>query len=169
MAGKKKGQEDQFEGIQDETGEGFTFDMSEQEEDSGFPVAPAGTYELTVDACEYKISQSSGNPMWALVFLITGPEGDIVEKKIQVRNYQVFKPEQMGRVKGFLNKLGHSDLANAKDFNPKQIADDGTLVGSTIRARLGIRKSEEYGDQNEIKAFLSSGSEAGAGGGGFSM
>lgn len=160
--------ENGFQGVMDADGEGFTFDMSGQEEDSGYPVLPKGVYDATMDKVEYQISKNSGNPMWKYTFLITQEEH--ADKNLKVFNYQVFKPDQMGRVKKTLNTLGHSNLANDKKFNPKEIADDGTLVGSNCRLRLDIRKSDEYGDSNEVKAILAAGSGgAGAGGGGFSM
>jgi hypothetical protein len=157
------------QGILDETGEGFTFDMSGVEADEGFPVADAGIYDLSLDSCSYKISQSSGNPMWEMRFVITGPDDDVAAKKIGVRYYQSFKPDQMPRAKALLQKLGREDLATA-DFNPKTIADDAVLVGSNVRARLGVRNDPQYGKSNEIKQFLSAAAEGGeAGAGGFKM
>jgi hypothetical protein len=157
------------QGILDESGEGFTFDMTQQEADEGFPVADAGIYDLSLDACEYKNSQSSGHPMWAMRFVITGPDTEVAAKKIGVRYYQSFKPDQMGRAKFLVQRLGREDLLTA-DFNPKKIADDAVLVGATTRARLGVRNDPQYGKSNEIKAFLPAGAEGGqSGGGGFSM
>jgi len=162
--------ENEFQGILDENGEGFTFDMASQEQDSGFPVLDSGVYDFSVDQCNYQISQNSGNPMWALRLLITGPGDDVAEKKVSVRNYQVFKPEQMGRVKQFLLRVGAEDIANRKDFNPKAIADDGELIGKTGRCRLAIRDDETYGRSNEVKAILPpAAGGTGAGGGGFTM
>lgn len=158
------------QGILDESGEGFTFDMESQAADEGFPVADAGIYDLSLDSCEYKISQSSGNPMWAMRFLIIGPDPEIAAKKISSRYYQSFKPEQMGRAKFLLQRLGREDLLT-KDFNPKTIADNGTLVGANVRARLGVRDDPQYGKSNEIKAFLPAGAAGAgsAGDGGFNM
>jgi hypothetical protein len=158
------------QGILDEAGEGFTFDMSGQEADAGFPVLDAGVYDLSVDSVEYKNSQSSGHPMWAMRLAVTGPGDDVAEKKVVVRYYQSFKPDQMGRAKLLLQRLGKDDLANSTTFNPKQIADDAVLVGQTCRARLKVRNDETYGKSNEIATFLPAGAEGGAAGsGGFSM
>lgn len=152
--------------ILDETGEGFTFDMSQTEEDSGFPVLPKGTYDAVIDKVEYQISRSSGNPMWAVQHLITDPEH--ADKNLRVRSYVVFKPDQMPRVKSFLIAIGQSEVANSASFNPKQVADDGLLIGSAHRVRLDIRRSEEYGDSNEVKRVLSA-AAASTGAAGFSM
>jgi hypothetical protein len=161
-------EEPQTQGILDSDGEGFVFDMSGTEADDGFPVADAGVYEASVDSVVYAISKSSGNPMWAFRFLLTGP-GEVADKKIQVRYYQSFKPDQMPRAKALLQKLGFNDLAESKDFNPKKVADDATLVGATCRLRLTVRNDPEYGRGNEVKAILASGAGAGDGSGGFQM
>lgn len=158
-----------FQGVFDETGEGFTYDMSNQEEDSGYPILPKGTYSAVIDKAVYKISKSSGNPMWEVTHLVT--EAEHADKNLKVFSYVVFKHDGMGRVKSFLAKIGAADLGGA-GFNPKQIADDGTLVGKEHRVRLDIRKSEEYGDSNEVKSVLSAGAgtvSGGAGSGSFSM
>ena len=158
-----------FQGVFDETGEGFVFDMASQEEDSGYPILPKGVYAATIDAIDYQISKNSGNPMWKVTHLITEP--DHADKNLKAFSYVVFKADQMGRVKTFLVKIGASELATPS-FNPKQIADDKILVGKDHRVRLDIRKSDEYGDSNEVKAVLSAGAGTvggGTGDGGFAM
>lgn len=159
--------ENKFEGVMDSTGEGFTFDMSNQEADAGYPVMPKGTYPAVIDNAEYQISKNSGNPMWKITHLITGPE-EWAAKNLKVFSYVVFKPDQMGRVKEFLQKIGKEDLASSSNFNPKQIADDGLLVGAEHQVKLDIRKSDEYGDSNEVKRVLKAGG-ATTGEGGFTM
>jgi hypothetical protein len=160
--------ETKFQGVMDTEGEGFTYDMGSQEEDSGYPILPKGTYDAIIDGCDYQISKSSGNPMWKITHLITGPDPDIASKNLKMFSYVVFKSDGMGRVKTFLVRVGAGDLATAS-FNPKTIADDGTLVGKAHRVKLDIRKSEEYGDGNEVKGVLASAGAGAAGGGGFSM
>jgi hypothetical protein len=154
------------QGVLDETGEGFTWDMSGTEAEDGFPVLPKGNYDAVIDALDYQISKSSGNPMWKVTFLIT--EAEVADKNHKVFNYVVFKEEQKGRVKAFLENLGRGDLGGA-GFNPKQIADDKVLVGASCKVRLDIRRSEEYGDSNEVKRVMKAGTGGGAGEGGFSL
>jgi hypothetical protein len=158
------------QGILDSEGEGFTFDMSGTEADDGFPVLDKGTYDASVEANAYQISQSSGHPMWAMRFLVTGPGEEVAAKKVQVRYYQSFKPEQMPRAKALLQKLGFNDLANDRTFNPKTVADDATLVGANCRLRLDVRNDPTYGRSNEVKGILPvAGGEGGSGEGGFAM
>lgn len=154
------------EGVLDETGEGFTWDMASTEAEDGYPILPKGNYDAVIDDINYQISKNSGNPMWKQTFLIT--EADHADKNLKVFSYQVFKPDQMGRVKAFLENIGHGNLATA-DFNPKQIADDKTLVGSICKLKLDIRESDEYGNSNEVKRVMKPGAGGGSGDGGFSM
>lgn len=155
------------EAVLDETGEGFTWDMSSEEASDGYPVLPKGNYLAVIDQVEYQISKNSGNPMWKETFLITEPEH--ADKNLKVFNYHVFKSDQMSRVKAFLETLGHGELASDSSFNPKKVADDGTLVGTACKLRLDIRKSDEYGDSNEVKRIMKATAGDGAGEGGFSM
>jgi hypothetical protein len=168
MAKAQVAEAEENQGILDSEGEGFTFDMESQEADEGFPVADPGIYDLSLDACDYKLSATSGNPMWAMRFVITGPDEEVANKKIGVRYYQSFKPDQMGRAKALLQRLGRDDLLT-KDFNPKTIADDATLVGTAARARLKVRNDPNYGKSNEISAFLPVNGGEGTGAGGFNM
>lgn len=164
----KAAQSNTQQGILDESGEGFTFDMENQEADSGFPTLDKGVYDAIIDSVEYVISKNSGNPMWKVIHLITDPKATIENHK--VTSYVVFKPDQMGRAKMFINRVA-PEVAT-KDFNPKRVAEDGLLNGKPHRVRLDIRKSEEYGNSNEVKGVLSAGAggdEGGAGDGGFKM
>jgi hypothetical protein len=154
------------QGVLDETGEGFTWDMTNTEAEDGYPILPKGNYDAVVDSLEYQISKSKGNPMWKAGFLIT--EEEHASKNLKVFSYIVFTPEQMGRVKAFLENTGHADLATA-DFNPKKIADDKVVVGSPVKLRLDIRQSEEYGNSNEVKRIMKPGTGSNAGEGGFQL
>lgn len=156
------------EGVLDETGEGFTWDMTNTEAEDGYPVLPKGNYAAVIDSVDYQISKNSGNPMWKMGFLIT--EDEHASKNLKVFSYQVFKEDQKGRVVALLENLGHANL-NTADFNPKKIADDKVLVGSPCTLRLDIRQSDEYGNSNEVKRVMKvgTGSGAAAGEGGFAM
>ena len=154
------------QGVLDETGEGFTWDMTGTEAEDGYPVLPKGNYDAVIDSCDYQISKNSGNPMWKLGFLIT--EADQASKNLKVFSYQVFKEDQKGRVVALLENLGHANL-NTPSFNPKKVADDKVLVGSPCKLRLDIRQSDEYGNSNEVKRVMKPGAGSGAGEGGFTL
>jgi hypothetical protein len=156
------------QGVLDETGEGFTWDMTNTEAEDGYPVLPKANYDAIVDSCEYQKSKNSGKPMWKMGYLIT--EAEHASKNLKVFSYQVFQPDQMGRVKALLENLGHGNLATP-DFNPKTVADDKVLVGSPCKLKLDIRESDEYGNSNEVKRVMKPGTGGGAaaGEGGFQL
>jgi len=164
MARKEEAQDNS--GVEFEDGDSFTFDMSETKEDSGFTPLPKGTYLVTIENCEFKMSKSSGNPMWSLTYAIA--EGEYAEKNRKVFDIISLKPEQRGRVKKFINRVA-PELADVKDFNPKKVAEEGLLVGKQLKVKLDIEKSEEYGDRNRVKDHFAPGAASGSAGGSFSM
>jgi hypothetical protein len=152
------------DGVEFEDGESFTFNMKEQEEDSGFAPLPKGTYAVTIDSCEFKMSQSSGSPMWSLMYSVS--EGEFAEKNRKVFDIISLKPEQRGRVKKFIMRVA-PELAELENFDPKKIADEGLLVGKPLKVKLDIETSEEYGNRNRVKDHFSA--SGGSSGSGFTM
>lgn len=57
-----------------EEGESVVVDFNNVEDDAGFEALPAGMYEGTISTCEFKYSNSSGNPMWSIQWEVT--DGD---------------------------------------------------------------------------------------------
>jgi hypothetical protein len=152
-------------GVAFEQEEGFSFNMNETAESSGFEPMPAGTYDVAVEEVKYQISRSSGAPMWAITYVIAS--GEFAEKNRKLFQYLTMKPEQRGRVKQWVNRVA-PELASLTDFNPKKIAEDGILVGKRARAKVGIETSEQYGARNTVKDILAP-TAGGAGGDGFQL
>lgn len=150
-------------GVAFEDGESFSWNMKETEEDSGFAPLPAATYLVTIDSVEFKMSKSSGSPMWSLVYTVA--EGEFAEKNRKIFDILSLKPEQRGRVKKFVNRVA-PELAELENFDPKKVADEGLLVGKQLRVKVDIEKSEEYGNRNRVKDHFSAASGSS---GGFSM
>lgn len=153
-------------GVEFEDGESYTFNMKETEEDSGFAPLPAGTYAVTVENCEFKMSKSSGSPMWSLMYAVS--EGEFAEKNRKIFDIISLKPEQQGRVKKFVKRVA-PELAELESFNPKKVAEDGVLIGRQLKVKVDIEKSEEYGNRNRVKEHYAAGAGGGASGGSFSM
>lgn len=155
--------EEETQGVGFEQGEGFTFDMSSQEESAGFEPMPKGVYNVVIDEAEFRISATSGNPMWALTLSVE--DGEFENRKLF--SYIVFSQKNLGRVKQFLNRVA-PELSNERNLDPKQVAENGVLIGKRARARVAISKpTAEYPDpRNEVKDLLAAGS---GGSGGFSM
>lgn len=154
------------DGVEFEDGEAYTFNMAETAEDSGFAPLPKGTYLVTIETVEFKMSKSSGSPMWSLVYAIA--EGEFAEKNRKVFDIISLKKEQAGRVKKFLNRVA-PELAELTNFNPQKVAAEGLLIGRQLKVKLDIEESEEYGNRNRVKDHFAPGAATGGAGGGFSM
>ena len=152
-------------GVSFEDGDSYTFNMKEQKEDAGFTPLPKGTYLVTIDEVKFGLSKSSNQPMWSLTYSIA--EGEFAEKNRKTFDIISLKPDQLGRVKRFLNRVA-PELAEAEEFNPKKVAEDGLLVGKQLKVKLDIEESEQYGARNRVKDHYAPGA-AGAGGGSFNM
>lgn len=157
------------QGLTGEEGTGFSFNMSETSEDAGFEPIPKGNYAAVIEACEFKISQSSSQPMWAITWAIT--EGEYAEKGRKLFNFVSFKKEQLPRAKTFLKRVA-PDLAESTNFNPEKVANEGLMLGRAARLKVGMSKpTEEYPDpRNEIKdVFAPTSGGGGAAGGSFNL
>ncbi len=117
-----------------------------------FEAIPKGTYPVVVEECEFQISKSSGKPMWNVKFSIT--EGEFTNRKLWT--YMSFSEKALPMTKTNIGVLAPELLDGA--FNPKTVADEGTLVGRTAIARVAIEKGQDGNDdRNVIKGLKASG------------
>lgn len=129
--------------------------LSEVEEQS-FELLPKGKYPVVVEECEYQISKSSGKPMWSMRYSVT--EGPYENRKLF--QYISFSPKALPMSKANIAALA-PELAELEAFNPKAIADEGTMTGRTAIAKVGIEKGQDGNDdRNNIKALFPVGGEA---------
>lgn len=158
----KKDNTDDTQGLATEDADSFTFDFSGDKESAGFEPMPKGTYDVVIEEVEFKISASSQNPMWSVKWAIE--TGEFAEKNRKLFSFVVFggKDGWRGRVKSFLNRVA-PELSD-KQFSPKQIADDGILIGKRARAKVDVEKNEDYGPRNTVRDILAP-AAVGAGGG----
>lgn len=155
---------DGSQGLSGEEGTGFTFDMSSTEEDSGFEPIPKGVYNATIESIEFKMSQSSNQPMWNISYALTDEPWATKNRKLF--GFVSFKADQMPRVKTYLKRVA-PELSELPNFNPQTVAEDGTMLGRNCRLRVDIEKSEEYGNRNrvrDVQAPRAGGTEGGEGG-----
>ena len=68
-----------------------------------FEKTPDGEYEGVIDKCEFTESKSSGNLMFKMELIITGPK---YAKKHEWKYYVLNKPENMKRLTTDLEKFG---------------------------------------------------------------
>ena len=137
---------------------GFTINASDlPEETTGdYAPVPPGDYEAVIKDAEIRTTKSGTGQYIALRLDITGPShaGRVVWSNLNIKNDSQ-KAEEIGR-----QQLG----AVMRAVGLPSLQDTDQLIGGNIGVKLAIRKSEEYGDSNEVKAFKApkSGASAGA-------
>lgn len=151
-------------GVEFEDGESYTFNMKETKEDAGFTPLPVGTYLVTIEKCEFKLSKSTTKPMWSLTYAVA--EGEFAEKNRKVFDILSLQESQQGRVKRFINRVA-PELAEVEVFDPKKVAEEGLLIGKQLKVKLDIENDETYGARNRVKDHYAPG--ASGAGGNFSM
>lgn len=139
---KGKKQDDSFE-----SGEESLLINLEEVQAQTFEVIPKGTYDVVIESAEYKLSQSSGKPMWNLQLTIT--EGEFAGRKIFT--ILSFSEKALPGTKAAINRID-SSLISAS-FNPKAIAENGDLVGKPARVKTKIEQYEGN-DQTRVAGWL---------------
>lgn len=113
-------------------------------ENSSTDPVPAGSYDVLIHTAEEK-STKSGGSMLSLRLDIVGPshQGRVVFANITLKNANP-KAEEIGlaQLRALLQAAGLERVRSPSDLN-----------GRRVTAKVTIRKSEEYGDQNEVKSF----------------
>lgn len=109
-----------------------------------FTPIPAGVYTTTIVDSEVKTTQKGGTMAVFHLQVAEGPHaGRRVFARINVRNAS---PDA--------ERIGQSQLsALCHAAGVVRITDTVQLHGRAVRARVKIRKSDEYGDSNEVSGF----------------
>jgi hypothetical protein len=112
---------------------------------SNFEPVPAGKYECVIHSASVENTKNGGQ-MLKYRLDITGPtsEGRVVFGNVTLRNANP-KAVEIGK-----QQLG--DLIRACGI--PRLTDSDQLVGSRVMARIGIDKSEEYGDKNKVNGIM---------------
>ena len=115
------------------------------ESNNSFDPLPAGWYQANIKGSELKDTKSGTGQYIAVQYDILGPthQGRVVFGNLNIRNPNP-KAEEIGR-----QQLG--ELMRAIGLNTVQDTDE--LIGGQLMIKLAIKKSEEYGDSNEIKGY----------------
>ena len=126
---------------------GFTVSGAQAPEASGdYELLPAGVYDATITQVDLRDTKAGTGNYLNVRLDIVGPshEGRVVFGMITLRNPND-TAERIGREQ--LQKIAHYG-------NLGEISDTDQLVGARVGIKVGIRKSEEYGDRNEVKDYL---------------
>jgi hypothetical protein len=125
-------------------GEQFNVDDMPQEE-GGFEPLPAGDYTATITESSLNDTKAGTGQYIKLRMDITGPshEGRVVFANLNIRN-PTQKAEEIGR-----QQLG----TIMKAIGLSALQDTDELIGGSVAIKVAIRKSEEWGDQNDVRSF----------------
>jgi len=105
-------------------------------EDAQFEVLPRGSYNVRLSDLTYDLSQSSGNPMWTWELEVDG--GDYNGRKLFF--HTVFQGKGLPMTKRILQRI-IPDLV-AKPFDPEKIANEGSMLGMNLKAKVTQRRYE---------------------------
>lgn len=113
-------------------------------EGQSFEVIPKGDYDCVIEDVKYAFSQSSGKPMWNVTLTIT--EGTYQNRKLFT--FLSFSEKALPGTKTQINRIAPELIS--KHFDPKKIAEEGTLTGRAVRAKVVIEQYEGE-DKNRVK------------------
>ena len=108
---------------------------------------PAGWYTATIGGAEVKATKAGTGEYIAIRYDITGPshQGRVVFGNLNIKNAnptaEAIGYQQMGEL---MRAIG---LA--------RVDDTDQFVGGQLQVKLDVRKSEQYGDSNDVKGFKS--------------
>jgi len=113
--------------------------------DNNFEPVPSGWYNVSITDAEVKDTKAGTGTYIKVRFDITGPthEGRVVWTNLNNRNPNS-KAEEIG-----LQQLD----SLMRSIGVASITDTDQLVGGACSVKLSIRRSEEWGDSNEVKAY----------------
>lgn len=117
-------------------------DMPKNE--SNFDPIPAGWYQVKINSAELKDAKSGGKYI-NVRYDVVGPthQGRVVFGMLNIQNPSQ-KAEEIGRA-----QLG--DLMRAVGL--PRVQDTDELIGGDLMIKVSIRKSAEYGDQNQVQGY----------------
>lgn len=126
---------------------GFSVDVNDLPEDTGgdFAPIPAGQYNVRIADASIETTKSGTGQYIKLRLDVTGPthEGRVLFSNLNIKNDSQ-KAEEIGR-----QQLGTIMRA----INVPNMTDTDQLIGGNLSVKVAIRKSDEYGDQNDIKGY----------------
>jgi hypothetical protein len=119
-----------------------------------FDPLPAGWYTATISQSELTDTKAGTGQYIKLRYDITGPthQGRVVFGNLNIKNPNP-KAEEIGR-----QQLG--DIMRA--IGLAKVTDTDQLIGGSLSIKLEIKRSEQYGDGNEVKGFKSATSASAA-------
>ena len=115
--------------------------------ENNFEPLPAGWYQVKVSGAELKTTKAGNGQYIAIKYDVLGPthQGRVVFGNINVHNPN---PEA--------ERIGREQLGNLmRAIGLSEVSDTDQLIGGSCEVKLSVRKSEEWGDSNDCKAWKS--------------
>lgn len=115
------------------------------ESNNSYDPLPQGWYDVNIKGAELKDTKAGTGQYIAVQYDVLGPthQGRVVFGNLNIRNPNP-KAEEIGR-----QQLG--ELMRAIGLTTVQDTDQ--LIGGQLSIRLAVRKSEDYGDSNDVKGY----------------
>jgi hypothetical protein len=122
--------------------------------DRNFEPLPAGWYAATISEADIKKTKAGTGSYIKMRLDVTGPshQGRVLFSNINLRNPNP-KAEEIGA-----QQLG--ELMRAVGL--PRLEDTDQLVGRAVSVKVTVKESEQYGTQNEVKAYKSASGAAAA-------
>ena len=113
--------------------------------DRNYDPIPEGWYDVEIKGAELRTTKAGTGQYIAVRYDVTGPThaGRVIYGNLNVSNPNP-KAEEIGR-----QQLG--ELMRAIGLGVVQDTDQ--LIGGRLSIKVSIRKSEQYGDSNDVKGF----------------
>ena len=129
----------------------FNIDLNTVEDTGGsFEPMPEGVYELQAESFEQKVSKA-GNTYISVQYRVTGEN---YNNRVVWENFTVTGANPtvaISRIKAWYIATGRGP--DELNLTRESMAE---MMGQGFLARIGIEKSEQYGDKNKIDSFLHS-------------
>lgn len=115
--------------------------------EASFEVLPKGTYDCVIEKCDFAMSKSSDKPMWNIQLTVV--DGEYKDRKLFT--FMSFSEKALPMTKRTLGRIAPQLISTT--FDPKKIADEGTLVGTLVKAKT-IIETYEGEKKTRIKDML---------------
>lgn len=119
-------------------------DLPEQPQRTYGPV-PEGVYEVTINGAELKNTKSGTGKYLAIRYDVVNGDhkGRVLWGNMTMRN-QNLDAERIGR-------LQFGELLQA--IGKSEVEDTDELIGASLKVKVVIKDSEQYGPSNEVKGW----------------
>lgn len=124
---------------------GYTINAADLPAETPNDPIPEGWYDGTITEADVKDTKAGTGRYIKLRFDIIGPtqQGRVVFTNINIQNPNP-KAEE----------IGHQQLGQImKAAGLQSLSDTDQLIGVSCGIKVAVRASEQYGDQNEVKAY----------------